>query len=286
MLYLTTSPTNLVKYHLAETRPAGIKDMMLISTDKLTIVTDCLIESVLIRENNLVPCSYLIEYTGKKSFKNFKQSSYNTVYLVVQPNAADDWNQLIKKDLKNRVRIFNVEPQRYYYLLNDLVSILDKSAIDYFWSEYCIGQFKSNPYKWYNEIEYLKSLHYSKASSNLFNKEDIDCIYQKVSDNIRPYLQNIFSSKSKEYILNMNNSELFVIFIGSINNKSFNRKALIEDYLYKLNKDFLEVYMIFKQSFMDGRIRLLEGVIIFDYLINNHKQELTTSKIKNLFKLI
>lgn len=270
MLHLTQSPFNLVKYHLSKDNPDA-HQIIIKRTDSLQEVKDLLLEGVAYdEEGELVPSSYLIYYTGVSVIKDLKIHTHNTTHLVV--TQISKWKHLKKN--KN-VKFFEVKPSQYAYTIQGVEAILTKDAQRHFWSQYCIGKFNSNPYKWYNEVRYLFAIY--QTSRKKFNVNDLDCLYNSVSDSIKPYLKNIFTPKGKEYILQMTNKELFVIFIGG-----GNRRALIENYIKKVKPEFLYIYMIFVEAFRAGHIRLLDGVIILDYLLNKENiREL--NEVCNLF---
>ena len=270
MLHLTQSPFNLVKYHLSKDN-ADAHRIVIKRTDNLQELKDLLLEGIAYdEEGELIPSFYLIYYTGNVIIKDLKIHTLNTTYLVVTQVAK--WKHL--KNNKN-VKFFEVKSSQYAYTIQGVEGILTKDAQRHFWSQYCIGKFNSNPYKWYNEVNYLFVIY--QISQRKFNVTDLDCLYNSISDSIKPYLKNIFTPKGKEYILQMTQKELFVIFIGG-----GNRKALIENYIKKVKPDFLYVYMLFVEAFHKGTIRLLEGVIILDYLLNKENiREL--NKVCNLF---
>lgn len=270
MLYLTQTPFNLVKFHICKDNPDS-KYINIVRTDDIQQVKDLLLEGVSYDEDGeLIPSSYLIYYTGKQTIRELKMNKLNTTHLVVTD--FKEWKHL---KANKSIQFFDVKPAQYAYTIQGLGSIMTKEAARHFWSQYCIGKFNSNPYKWYNEGSYLLCLYQERKKK--FTKEDIDCIYNSVSDHIKPYLKKIFTEEGKKYILQMTDQELFVIFIGSVH-----RKALLENYLVKVKPEFLATYMLFKEAFFKGTIRLREAAVILDFLLNKEKI-IEEQELKNLF---
>ena len=75
----------------------------------------------------------------------------------------------------------------------------------------------------------------------------------------------------------MTSKELFVVFIGTDY-----KKALVLHYISNIRSEFLPIYMIFRQAFFDGVIRLYEAVIILDYLLNKETNT-DIEEVKHLF---
>lgn len=282
MLKITSTPFSLVQWHLKETS-SEVDYIKVIHTNSIQEVKDCLLESVEYdNEGALVPSFYLISYTGSSVLQNIIQSEYNTTYLVVKD--IKKWKKLssTKWNLKKndgKVKFFDIKPLQYQNVVAPVQGMMDASTFSYFWTNYCIGQFNSNPYKWYNESSRLL-FEYIERGKVPFTKEDLDCFYGKVSDVVKPYLRNIFSPKSKEYINQMTNNEMFTIFVGTPY-----RKGLIEKYIQDLKPNLMPAYMLFKESFFNGSIRLSEGVFILDYILNC-KQVIDFQNLRYLFKVL
>jgi hypothetical protein len=272
MLNITNSPFNLVKYHLSRDAVSYKNLLCKKRVDDIEELKELLLESVNYSEQGLVPFQSLIYYTGTKVLPdNYIQSEYNNMYLVVEK--IEKWNKFKGREFREKIKFFNVNPLQYQHMLNGLKGSMEPSSFAYFWSEYCIGKFNSNPYKWYNEARYLLCLF--STTRKLYTKEDLDCLYNNLSDLVKPYLRNIFSPKGKQYILQMSTNDKYVVFVGS-------KKSIVQSYIERLKPSKLEAYMIFREAFIERKIRLEEGVIILDYLLNK-KEELESSKIRNLF---
>ena len=272
MLRITDSPFNLIKWHLKTNEANSIP--IILNTASIGEVKDCLQQSVSYdSEGELIPSFYLIRYTGNLILSDVTQSKYNTTHLVV--NNSSKW----KKPLKDNpdVSFYSVKPTQYKFILGVLKGVMDEDTFSYFWSEYCIKQFDCNPFKWYNECRHLLVRH-RENNNKLFTKDDLDILYSKVSDGIKPYLMCAFTSRGKDYIDKMTNNEMFVVFVGT----NF-RKGLIEKYILDLKPGFMPTYMLFKESFDRGSIRLREGVYILDYLLN--KKRIDFDEVKNLFNI-
>ena len=155
---------------------------------------------------------------------------------------------------------------------------MEPEAWPYFWSEYCIGKFKSNSVKWYNESRYLLFLYKNRGEVKL-NCNDLDFLYHKVSNTAKDYLRTMYTQEGKSNILKMTNNELFITFI-----RGHKIKSPVQKNIEQYKPSLLLCYMIMKEAFYAGTIRLKEAAIIFDYLLNKQEQK-TVSQIRNLFNL-
>ena len=271
MINITDSPIALLKYHIKQTTKD--KKIFLTSTSSLQELKDCLLHSVAYEGVELLPVLYIIVYTGKAIPDNLLQAENNTAYIRV--DKPSNWKSKFKKD-KN-VQVINIDPSIYQHELKVLNFILTPKAYQYYWEYYCLERFKSSPIKWYNEVKYLTFLYKEKGEK--FTCEDLDLIYNKVSDIVKPYLQNVFTSKGKEYILQMSNKEKFVVFIGV-------RKSLIESIILKQDPESMMAYLIFREAFDSASIRLDEGIVILDFILNNKETKRSIKQIRNLFGLL
>ncbi len=270
MLKITQTPFSLVKFHLLSDN-IDANNINILHVNNLTELNNCLLEGVSYnKDGELIPSIYLINYIGKPVLKTVKIHSYNTTYLIVEN--VKKWKHL-EKD--NNVKFFNIKPSQYAYTINGVAAVLTPPAQRHFWANYCLDKYNCNPYKWYNITRYLFSLY--KIKKHKFDINDIDCILNSVSEVVKPYLQNIFTKKGKEYILQMTNKELFVVFVGG-----GTRRGMIYSYIQRLKPDLLYVYMIFIESFYKGNVRLLDGVILLDFLINS-KHKIEQEKVKQLY---
>lgn len=198
------------------------------------------------------------------------QSEHNTTYLVVQK--IKPWKQL----KSNKVQFFSVKPSQYQHIVDVLKGVMEPAVFSYYWSEYCVDRFASNPYRWYNEVRYLIYLYQQKQA--VFTKQDLDVIYNRISSNVTPYLSNIFTPEGRKYIARMTTKEMMTIFVGI-----GNRHPLIESYIAKLHPEKLHALYMFRQSFWDARVRLRDGIYILDYVLN--KETCTNAKALHLFRL-
>lgn len=269
MINITDTPIALLKYHISQT--VNDKKIFIIYTKKEKEVRDCLLHSVDYVEEELWPVLYIIKYTGSSTIRNLLQSESNTAYICVDKTSV--WKKDYKKS--NIVKFISINPELYEHNLELLKYIMTPEAYKYYWNEYCLERFKCSPIKWYNEARYLTFLY--KEKEEKFSIQDIDIIYNKVSDTVKPYLQNVFTSEGKNYIMSMSNKEKFVVFIGV-------RKALIESIITKQKPELLLSYLLFREAFELGTIRLDEGVIILDHILNNNIY--SVNKVKYLFGLL
>lgn len=274
MLIITEAPVGLVKYHVKTNNEQGriIKNIKALCLKELQ---EALLEGIAYdNEGELSPITYVINYVCALALKeNFKQDNNNITYLIVK-----DIKSYLHLKNKDKVKFLNLNATQYQHEIKFLKGIMEPSAWPYFWSEYCVGKFKSNPVKWYNESRHLLFL-YKERNQKKFSCEDLDFIYHKVSDNSKKYLRNMYSINSKEYILKMTSNELFILFI-----RSPTIKSVVEKSLEQYKPEMLEVYMLMKEAFYKAKIRLKEGVIIFDYLMNNNIKK-PTCELRNLFNL-
>lgn len=274
MLIITDASIGLVKYHVKKNNDVD-RVIKITRSNSLIEVTTSLLEGVDYDGEGELSCvTYIIDYTcGPVLKKDFKQDINNTTYLVVE-------NIKSYSHLKSRndVKFLTLTPTQYQHEIHYLAGIMESDAWPYFWSEYCVGKFKSNPIKWYNEGRYLLFL-FKERNKIKFSKQDLDFMYHKVSDTAKEYLRTMYTEEGKTHILNMTDSELFIIFIRGPKWKSSVHKSLEQ---YK--PETLMMYMIMKEAFYKAKIRLREAVVIFDYLLNKETTK-TTIEIRNLFNL-
>ena len=242
-----------------------------IRTSNLKEIREALLESVIIdEEGELCPRYNLIYFTGTGGLSEVIQSEHNTTYLVV--NELKSWRHLKSK----KVSFFSVKPSQYQHIVEVLRGVMEPAIFSYYWSEYCVDRFASNPYRWYNEVRYLMYLYQQKQA--VFTRQDLDVIYNRISSNIVPYLSNVFTPEGRKYIAKMTNKEMMTIFVGG-----GNKKGLIESIIVKLHPEKLHAYYMFKQSFWDARVRLHEGAYLLDYVLN--KETCTNATALHLFRL-
>lgn len=273
MLIITSNPFSLIKYHVKNENSSVIN---IIYTSDIKDITDALIQSVVYtKQGDLITPFFIIKYEGNKSFKDFNHSKNTLVYLVVENIKL--WSHFDNKKYINKVKFLDINPSQYKYVIDGIEAILEPSAVSYFWSEYCIKRFNSNPSKWYNEVRFLLCKYTEHKKK--FTCTDLDFIYNKVSDIAKEYIKYAYTNKSKEYIKQMTDSELFTIFVGPIG-----RKSLFFYSIEKYKPEFLNTYMVFKEAVMSAKIRVREAVYILDYLINEETNK-TIIEISNLFNL-
>lgn len=270
-IHITDSSIALLKYHVNKT--VQDKKIFIKSTNSTQELKDCLLHSVSYVEEELYPVLYIIHFTGKQIPEGLLQAENNTAYVCV--DKVSSWKKVYNKD-KN-IKYINIDPSIYQHELKVLNFIMTQEAYQYFWEYYCLEKFNSSPIKWYNEVRYLTFLY--KEKGDKFTVEDLDIIYNKVSDVVKPYLQNVFTSKGKEYILQMSAREKFIVFIGV-------KKSLIESIISKQKPEMLMPYLFFREAFDLGKIRLDEAVIILDFILNNKETNYSMSQIRNLFGLL
>ena len=271
MINITSTPIGLLKYHINET----VKDHVIycITTNSKEEIKDCLLQSVAYKGSEIWPVLYIINYSGRGVVEGLIQSENNTAYIVVQK--VNTWSKVYKKT--EGFKFITIDPRLYEHNLEVLKYILTPEAYNYYWEYYCLERFNSNPFKWYNEVMYLTFLYKEKGSK--FSSEDLDIIYNKVSNVVELYLQNILSDLSKEYILQMSNRELFITFIGT-------RKSLIESKIFNLCPDKAIAFNIMREAFLLGKIRLDEAVIILDFILKSKENNMSIKQLKNLFGLL
>ena len=273
MIIITNSNYNLIKYHINTINEDSI--IKIFNTNNLGEIKDRLLESVdYDNEGNLCSIIYIIIYTGKQILsKNFKQAKHNKTYIIVENIKL--YTDLISQD---NVLYLELNPIQYQHIIESIAGIFESNAWPYFWSEYCIKRFKSNPYKWYNEARYLL-FEYTNRDKKKLSCEDLDNIYNKVTNKTYTYIRNMYTYKSKKIILSMTDQELFTTFI-----RGENKISLVENNIKQYKKEFLYIYIIMKEAFYEGVIKLRDAVIIFDYLINKETKK-TTQQIRYLFNL-
>jgi len=275
MLLITDAPIGLVKYHVKVNNEEG-RIIKTIRSSNLKELQAPLLEGVDYNdEGELVPITYIIDYSCAIALdKNFKQDANNKTYLVVQ-----DLKPYKHLRTRKEVKFLNdLSPTQYQHLVQGLAAVMEPNAWSYFWSQYCIGKFKSNPVKWYNEGRYLLFL-FKERGHKKFSCEDLDFLYHKVTDTAKEYLRTMYTDKGRHSIRLMTPNELFVTFIRSPRIKSPVQKSLEQ---YK--PEMLTAYMIMKEAFYTAKIRLSEAVVIFDYLLNKESNK-TITEIRNLFNL-
>ena len=275
MLIITDNSFNLIKYHVRDSN--DICNLQIIYTSKIKDITDALIQSVVYTEKGeLVTPLFIIKYEGKHCFKNFQSASNTIVYLVVKDIRL--WSHFRHKSFKDKVTFLDVKASQYKYRIAGVDAILEPSAVPYFWSEYCIKKFNTDPNKWYNEVRYLmcKFAEVRKKFSCL----DLDCIYNKISDTVNEYLNiYMYTNRGKNYISKMTMNEKFIVFVAPKG-----RKSLFLRNIERNKPDFLLTYMIFREAVMASTIRLADAVYILDYLLNKENIN-SVNKIRNLFNL-
>lgn len=274
MILISNSSYALVKYHVAKNNLEN-RAIKFLVTNSIKEITDILLECITYNsEGDLILSSYVIYYEGEKPLPPFlKQNKNNLTYIVFKSLDLFEATKSIEG-----IKVLKLSPLQYQHEISFVENILEPNAWPYFWSEYCVGKFKSNPLKWYNEVRYLMFL-FAERGNKKFSIQDLDFIFNKITDKSKNYLFNMYTPFSKQYLLKLNNNELFLLFIKGEKYKSEVHKNL------ELNKpELLIVLMLFKSSFYKSRIRLQEGVILFDYVIK-HFNELTLKQIYNLFNL-
>lgn len=271
MINITNTPIGLLKYHINKTVDDHV--VYVITTNSKEELKDCLLQSIAYKGMEIWPVLYIINYTGRDVVEGLLQSENNTAYIVVPKVNA--WSKIYKK--KEGFKFITIDPKLYEHNLEVLKYILTPKAYIYYWEYYCLERFNSNPFKWYNEVMYLTFLYKEKGSK--FNCEDIDIIYNKVSNTVELYLENILSDNSKSYILNMSNRELFVTFIGI-------RKSLIESKILSLCPEKMMAFNIMRESFLLGKIRLGEAVVVLDFILKNKENNISIKQLRNLFGLL
>jgi len=274
MLIISNSPFNLVKYHILNTNVEQ-KLLSFSTTNSLLHISNTLLNSVSydsLGELNMT--IYIVNYEGEEILKKeYRQNKNNKTYLIIKNT------KVYKRFLElEGVTEFSLCPLQYQHEILCVSSILDIDAWPYFWSEYCIKKFNSNPTKWKNEVRYLFFL-YQERGNKKFSIPDLDFLYNKTSDASKTYLLNMYATDSKKYLLHINTTDLFLLFIRGPHNNSQVFKSL-ETYAPQL----LLYYMIFKDAFYKGKIRIQEAVFIFDYVVHNYSN-LTVSTVRNLFNL-
>ena len=273
MIYITDASISLLKYHVTHT----VEDCKIkcVTTNSQVNLKDYLLESVAFEGMEIVPVLYIVQYTNKTAIDTLVQSENNTAYITV-PNLKA-WKKLYKKNNNSKIKFIDLDPKLYEHNLEVLKYIMTPKAYQYFWEFYCIEKFNSSPYRWYNEVKYLTFLY--KETEEKFTCEALDLIYNKASNIVDIYLQNILADNSKDLILSMSIKDKFITFIGV-------RKSLIESKILNLCSDKLFSYMIFREAFETGTIRLDEGVVILDFILKNKENNTSIKQIKNLFGLL
>lgn len=272
MLIITDTPFPLIKYHVAYTNNEGRKIKILRSSN-LEEVKSALLESVDYSDEGIViPITYIIYYEGTKVLKkDFQQASNNKTYLVVKSLKP-------YRSLKDKVTLMTLPLTQYQNDIAILQAIMTPECWDYYWNEYCVGRFKASPYKCYNEARYLLFLYEQKGKKK-FTCEDIDSIYNKVSDKARRYTDYMYSKEGKEIILSMTTSELFLLFV-----RGKSHKSTVETAIERTKPNCIVAYCIFKEAFFATKLRLREAVLILHYILNVDTP-LTTYQIRKLFKV-
>lgn len=275
MLIISDLPLGLVKYHVTKNLEKDIVLKIEYITN-IKEVEDILLEGVSYnKEGELCQTVYIILYSGDNTLNiNYTQSKNNTTYLLVKNVSTYKKFFTSKKAIK-----LNLTAQQYKHEISFVEGLLTKEAFDYFWSEYCINKFNSNPFKWQLEVRHLLFL-FKENKNMLLTIQDLDRIYRNVSDRSNNYLKYMFTEKSFLYLKQLKPEDYFLLFI-----KGHNMKAPVLKNI-ELNKPiFLFVYMCFKESFYKGYIRLSEGVFILNYIINS-SQSIDYLTVQKLFKLI
>lgn len=275
MLIITSCPFGLLKYHI-KVNNVDQRNIYTSSTSNLLDITNTLLNSVTYcPDGQLALTTYIIYYTGKQILPStFKQNKENKTYLLIENNDVySDFKKL------NKTQELLLDPIQYQHEVQCVSSILEKNVWPYFWSEYCIKKFNSNPVKWQNELKYLLFL-YSQRSEQKFSKQDLDFLYHKVTDNGKTYLRNMYGPNSKTFLSYLTPNELFILFVRGENYKSEVQKSI-----EMAAPDCLFSYMCFKEAFYRSTIRLEEGIIILDFILKN-SSKLHELEIYNLFNLL
>lgn len=274
MIIISDSPYPLIKYHVIKN---NIEDRKLIflQTKSVKDITDCLLEGVsYLDSGELVANTFVILYEGSNNLPlNIKQSKSNITYIVF--SNKDLYNAHLNNE---QLQSLHLSPLQYQHEITFITPLFEIKAWEYFWSEYCVNKFQSNPVKWYNESKHLLFL-FSERENKKFSILDIDLLYGKITNHSTNYLFNMFGPNSKKWLILLNEQELFLLFI-----KGPTYKSEIQKSIEKYKPDILESYFFFKDSFLKGRLRLKDSVLILDYVIHNFDL-LTQNQIYNLFYL-
>lgn len=274
MILVSNSSYALIKYHVIKNNLEN-RSIKFLVTNSIKEITDILLECITYNQDgDLILSSYVVYYEGTQCLPlSLKQNKNNLTYIVFKNLDCFEKSKNIKE-----VTELKLSPLQYQHEINFVESILEPNAWPYFWSEYCVGKFKSNPLKWYNEVRYLMFL-FAERGNKKFSIQDLDFIFNKITDKSKKYLFNMYSPSSKQYLLKLNNNELFLLFI-----KGEKYKSEVQKSLEFHRPELLYVLIILKTSFYKGRIRLQEAVILFDYILK-HFNELSFNQIYNLFNL-
>lgn len=275
MLIISDLSLGLVKYHVTKNLD---KDVILKIEYVKTVndIENTLLEGISYNKNGeLCRTVYILLYTGDNIPNiHYEQNKNNTTYLLVT-------NLKLYKNffINDRAIKLNLTAQQYKYEISFVEGLLTKEAFDYFWSEYCIDKFNSNPFKWQLEVRHLLFV-YKENNNMLLTVSDLDCLYNNISNRANDYLIRMFTKDSFNYLRRLKKEDLFLLFIKGPKLKS---PVLKNVEFYK--PEFLFAYMCFKESFYKGFIRLSEGVFIFNYIINS-AQSIDYLNTQKLFKLI
>lgn len=274
MILVSDASYALVKYHVIKNNLEN-RSIKFLVTNSIKEITDILLECIAYNdEGELILSGYIIYYEGSQCLPlQVKQNKNNLTYIVFKNLDCFEKSKNIEK-----VTELKLSPLQYQHEIKFVESILEPNAWPYFWSEYCVGKFKSNPLKWYNEVRYLMFLFAEKGNKK-FSIQDLDFIFNKITDKSKDYLFNMYTPLSKQYLLKLNNNELFLLFIKGEKYKSEVQKSLE---FHRL--ELVPVLILLKTSFYKGRIRLQEAVILFDYILK-HFNELNFKQIYHLFNL-
>lgn len=274
MLIITDKPLGLVRYHVEQ----NINDESIVLTKLVNTIQeleDLLLENITYNEyGELCKVVYVVLYSGSNLLSlEFNQSKTNNLYLIVK-----DISLYKPFFLKKKAIELNVAVNTYKYLIEYAKSILTVDAFDYFWRDFCIKKFRSNPQKWQLELQHLL-LIFVKNNKIKLTVGDLDFLYNKTNKNIELYLKHMFTSSSTYYLNKLKKEDLFLLFL-----RTSNFKPPVLKCIELHDKQLLYSYMCFKESFLRGYIRLTEGVFLLDFVIKNN-EFIDYKYVRNLFKL-
>lgn len=253
MIYVTKANWNLLVYHLYRTygkKPLTIKE----ATEKDVLRTISTMGEVTWEGIEDYVCLLEYKYNSIPDLSNHSQ--FNNTYIHVS-EGIENWEGCI---------MLLLDPTLYKPPAIVMRGLFTEEAEDYFWKDLCLKRFKSNPFKWYTE---LNSLIVNKKEPYTINhlKELYDV---KASNTIVKFLIKLGTPEAFDILERITDCDLWIMLMGA----EF-KKPYIYHYLVDKNnaQDVYACVNIFQQLIYDSLIDVRRACYLLNYWFILHPLE-------------
>lgn len=289
MLIISDSPFSLVEYYINDSirEEYNIEKLNKVIANSIEELRETLMTGVSYnKEGELIPSFYLILFRSSSIPTCLEKDKYNTSFIVLENSKQlHKWKKLFNKEemkhIKDDTKFVTLSPSFYESLIYPLKDILSEEAYSFFWNEYCLNKYHSNPYKWKNQLELISTSYFSSTeykNSTLYSIDNLKEVlegqnYRKgISDS--KFCSFLFTRQSVEHFYLLQQSQLFPLFIKG------KQKSLVEQGILLYYPDCYYLYQMFLESFYTGVVQLREAAYILTFLLS-----LSPSSPSSLFPL-